>query len=275
VADAQNVTPANYDPYCIALPSNSLIPNAGQQLCGLYNITPTLFGQDSTNQVTRIVPGDYKDVYTGLDLTINARLGRGAFVQGGMNTGREVINSCTAVDSPSASLSIVPVPAGFTAVAQTTIASGGAVNPTSFCSITPPFWHPQFKFSGSYPLVYGFQMSAVVQSVPGIPRLASLVVPASQVVGLGRPLSGNVANVTVANIIAPQTQFEDRLNQVDVRIIRNFTVSGMRVQGTLDVYNLFNRSTVLAQANQYGANWRTPASVLDARIFKVGVQMNF
>jgi hypothetical protein len=273
VADAQNVTPTNYDPYCITLPSNSLIPNAGQQLCGLYNITPTLFGQDSTNQVTHFVSGDYKDVYSGVDLTINARLGRGAFVQGGMNTGREVINSCTAVDSPSTSLGIVPLPVGFTAA--TPSAAGGVANSTSFCSITPPFWHPQFKFSGSYPLVYGFQMSGVVQSVPGIPRLASLVVPASQVIGLGRPLSGNVANVTVANIIAPQAQFEDRLNQVDIRFIRNFVVSGMHVQGTLDVYNLFNRSTVLAQVNQYGATWRTPTSVLDARILKVGVQMNF
>jgi hypothetical protein len=273
VADAQDVTPADYDQFCVTLPNNSLVPNAGQPLCGLYNITPAQFGHDTSNQITRIASGDYRDVYSGLDFTVNARLGRGAFVQGGMNAGRETTSSCTAVNSPSTSIGIVPLPAGFAAVAVT--AANGNVNPTSFCSIRPPFWHPQFKFSGSYPLPYNFQVSAVFQSVPGIPRLASLVVPAAQVIGLGRSLSGGVTNVTVANIIAPQTEFEDRLNQVDVRFIRNFRVSGMRLQGTLDIYNLFNRSTVLAQVNQYGLTWRTPSSVLDARIFKVGVQMNF
>jgi len=271
--DAQDVTPADYDPFCITLPNNSLIPNAGQPLCGLYNIKPGQFGHDTSNLVTRILSGDYKDTYSGLDLTVNGRLGRGAFVQGGMSTGHEVTSSCTAVDSPSTSLSIVPLPVGFTAAAAT--AANGNVNSTAFCSVDPPFWHPQFKFSGSYPLPYDFQASAVFQSIPGIPTLASIVVPNAQVVGLGRPLSGGVANVTVANILAPQTAFEQRLNQVDVRFIRNFRFSNVRIQGTLDIYNLFNRSTVLAQVNQYGSTWRTPTSVLDARIFKVGVQMNF
>jgi hypothetical protein len=49
----------------------------------------------------------------------------------------------------------------------------------------------------------------------------------------------------------------------------------MRLQGAVDIYNLFNSSTVLAQVNQYGASWRTPTSILDARIFKVGIQINF
>jgi hypothetical protein len=271
VADAQNVTPSDFDPFCIVVPNNPLLPDAGQQLCGLYNITPGKFGQDATNLITRPALGVYSDVYSGIDLTVNARLGRGAFVQGGMNTGRQVTSSCDAVDSPSSAVSIVPQPPGSTA---SSLASR-PLNPTEFCEVRPPFWLPQFKFSGSYPLPYGFQVSGVFQSLPGIPRLASLVVNNSQVIGLGRALSGNVANVTVANIIRPMTEFENRLNQLDLRFIRNFGISGVRVQGTFDVYNVFNAAAVLAENYQHGSSWRAPTALLDARIFKVGVQMDF
>ena len=66
---------------------------------------------------------------------------------------------------------------------------------------------PQWKFSGSYPLpIYGLQVSAVYQNLPGIPMRASFVVPNALVApSLGRSLSGSAANVTVANIIAPLT----------------------------------------------------------------------
>jgi hypothetical protein len=271
VADAQGVTPADYDPFCITVPNDPRLTNAGQPLCGLYNISSAKFGQDATNLLTRPVSGNYADVYNGIDVTINARLSRGAFVQGGMNTGRQVTTSCDSVDSPSSAVSVVVQPPGSSAASLTT----RPLNPTSFCEVKPPFWLPQYKFSGSVPLPYGFQVSGVFQSLPGIPKLASYVVNNSLIQGLGRPLSGNVVNVTVANIIEPMTEFEKRLNQLDLRFIRNFRFSGVRLQGTFDVYNLFNTAAVLAENYQYGATWRNPTSVLDARIMKIGVQMNF
>jgi len=119
-------------------------------------------------------------------------------------------------------------------------------------------------------------LSAVYQNLPGIPIRASLVVPNSAVVpSLGRSLSGNAANVTIANVIAPLTQYEKRIQQFDLRVIKNFKIQNARLQGTFDVYNLFNRADVLAEVSQYGPTWRNPTSLLDARIFKVGVQMNF
>lgn len=270
-SDSQNVTPADFDQFCITLPNHELMPDAGQPLCGLYNITPSKFGQDSTNLITNVVKGNFSDVFSGIDLTINARLGRGAFLQGGLSTGRQVTDSCEAIDSPSSAVSVVPQPPGSTASALTS----RPFSSTDFCRVTPPFWLPQYKFSGSYPLPLQFQVSAVFQSLPGIPRLASLVVNNSQISGLGRPLSGNVANVTVANIIRPMTQFEGRMNQLDLRFIRNFRLMGARLQGAFDVYNVFNGSAVLSEVYQYGPTWRNPTAVLDARIFKVGVQMDF
>ncbi len=270
-ADSQNVTAADFDQFCVTIPNHPLMPSAGQPLCGLYNITPARFGQDATNLVTNVVKGNYSDVFSGVDLTINARLGRGAFLQGGLSTGRQVTSSCEAIDSPSSAVSVVPQPPGSTAAGLTT----RPFSSTDFCTVTPPFWLPQYKFSGSYPLPLQFQVSAVFQSLPGIPRLASLVVNNSQISGLGRPLAGNVANVTIANIIRPMTEFEDRINQIDLRFIRNFRVMGSRVQAAFDIYNVFNAAAVLAENYQYGATWRNPTAVLDARVFKVGVQMDF
>jgi len=173
--------------------------------------------------------------------------------------------------TPSGASGIVPAPSGFSAVGLTTT----TVNPTPFCTVVPPLWHPQLKFSGNIPLPYQFQLAAVYQSLPGLPILASLVVPNSQIIGLGRPLAGGVANVTIANIIPPQTEFEDRLNQLDLRFIRTFRVGRTRLQGTLDVYNVFNSSAILTEVTQFGATWRTPTSILDARIFKIGAQVTF
>ena len=53
--------------------------------------------------------GKLTDVYDGVDLTVNARLPRGALVQGGVNIGREVTDMCDVVgkvDAPAAAGSL-------------------------------------------------------------------------------------------------------------------------------------------------------------------------
>ena len=45
--------------------------------------------------------------------------------------------------------------------------------------------------------------------------------------------------------------------------------------GMVDAYNIFNNTAVLAENTRYGSSWLRPTSVLDARLLKFGVQMNF
>ncbi len=47
------------------------------------------------------------------------------------------------------------------------------------------------------------------------------------------------------------------------------------MQGTLDIYNITNTSAVLTQNNTYGPSWRTPTQILQGRLMKVGMQMDF
>ncbi len=165
-----------------------------------------------------------------------------------MNTGRNETNNCFAVDSPQQLL---------------------------FCDVKPPLL-TQVKFNGTYPLPWDLQLSGVFQSLPGIPISASYVATAAQVIpSLGRNLAGNAANVTIANIITPQTVFESRLNQLDLRLTRSFKINHLRLQANVDVYNVLNGSAILAETTRFGPAWLTPTQILDARLLKFSGKLSF
>src|SRR5207237_5027576 len=77
VTDNLAVTPADYTPYCISAPTDARLPGGGgYQVCGLYDVNPTAFGQVN-NLVTRASQfGNQTEVYNGFDLVINARFGK-------------------------------------------------------------------------------------------------------------------------------------------------------------------------------------------------------
>jgi hypothetical protein len=258
------VTPSDYDPYCITAPVDARLPGGGgNQICGLYDITPTKFGLQNNLVTSASNFGNQKEIYNGVDATINARLGRGAFVGGGLSTGRTATNTCFVPSTQAL--------AGFVSVVD----SPQALRP-GFCDITPPFSaNTQVKLNAAFPLPWNFQVSGVFQNLPGIPITASSVVSTADVArSLGRPLAGSLASVTV-DLIPPQTMFEDRVNQLDVRFTRRVTVGRARLEGNLDVYNIFNGSSILATNGRYGSAWLTPTQVLGGRLAKVGVQLSF
>jgi len=90
---------------------------------------------------------------------------------------------------------------------------------------------------------------------------------------LGRSLSGNAANVSVA-LVEPGTLYGDRLNQVDLRIGKILKVGNVRTAVNLDLFNAFNRNTALTLNNNY-ASWLQPLSIVSARLVKISVQVDF
>jgi len=92
---------------------------------------------------------------------------------------------------------------------------------------------------------------------------------------LGRPLGAGVNGTATVQLVAPGTLYGDRLNQVDLRVMKTVTAGKTRIKGSLDLYNLFNVSPVLALNNQYGPAWQRPLVVLPGRFVKVGVQVDF
>jgi hypothetical protein len=153
-----------------------------------------------------------------------------------------------------------------------TIAGTVATPSTLYCHVQPPF-QPDWKGLVSYPLPWwGITTSATFQNRPGPPILANYTVTSASVQNLGRPLSLGSATVP---LIAPGTLYGDRLTQVDVRLGKIFRVQRTRIQGAVDIYNLFNSSAILSQNNTFGVFWRTPTNILQGRLVKIGAQIDF
>ena len=248
------VTPADYDPYCITAPVDSRLPGGGgYELCGLYDIRPSKFGQvdNSVTQASHF--GRQRETYTGIDAAVTARFGRGGNLSGGISTGR-TMTQCVSPDLPE----------------------------IQFCTNEPPFWQPQYKLAVVYPLPWwGIQAAANFQNLQGIPIAATYLATNAQIApSLGRNLAACGTRVpctatATINLIEPNKTFEDRLNQIDVRFAKTLGLGTTRLQGTFDIYNLFNANTVLTINSRYGPSWLRPANILGARLFKIGAQLEF
>lgn len=252
VTDNRAVTPAHYDEYCITAPVDSRLPGGGgNQLCGLYDIKPTSFGQVD-NLVTQLSHyGKKKERYNGVDVTLNGRFGSGGQFSGGLSAGRTVIDACVVVDSPQDAR-------------------------PGFCKVSQPWSSAtQAKFLVVYPLPLGFRTSAIYQNVSGIPILASHSVTTAEVArSLGRPLSGGARSVTI-DLIAPNTVFEPRLQQLDLRFSRIFGLPKGRIAANFDLYNVGNANAVLVQNGRFGPVWQNAIQVMPGRLMKISAQYDF
>ena len=76
------------------------------------------------------------------------------------------------------------------------------------------------------------------------------------------------------NIIAPQTEFYDRLNQLDLRLGKILRYGRTRANVSLDLYNLFNKGTITGASSAY-STWLAPSSVIAPRLMKVSLTFDF
>jgi Carboxypeptidase regulatory-like domain len=253
------VTPESYDTYCVTLPNDTRLPNPGEALCGFYDIKPAFFGL-TDNFVTRASNyGDASEVYNGIDVNVNLRA-KGALLSGGLATGSTTNSNCYVVNSPQE---------------------------LRYCETSTPWSQYQTKVNLVYPLPFwGVRTSLVYQNMPGLTISANgLVVPNAQIVGsLGRNLGscrGQVpctGTATISTLFEPNTEFEDRLTQLDLRFSKIIRVGKGRMTANFDMYNLTNSNTILSRNNTYSPTstaWGTPASILAARLFKFGAQFDF
>jgi hypothetical protein len=255
--DNLETTPADFDPYCITAPADSRLPSdvSGAYLCGMYDIKPEKFGK-TNNIVTQMSKyGKQTQVFNGVDITVAARYGQGGQLSGGLSTGRTVSENCTVIDSPQQE---------------------------RFCKVTPTWGSgTQVKLQLIHPLPWDAQFSVVYKDIPGLEAPASYVASNAEIKeSLGRNLGrcGTrptcSATATVA-LIAPQTNFEQRLQQLDLRIAKQITIGRARLRGSLDLANLFNASDVLNMDTNYGDEYLRPIQILGGRLVKVNAQIDF
>ena len=267
--------------FCVTAPTvateakAALLPGAGgYPICGLYEVQREFNGLTS-NLVTsaKNVGSGVKQTNTGFMLNADIRLAQ-ARLSGGVDMRNDRQDTCGLRDGNH--------PAGLGIGAATTLDASTFADGSEFCN-TETGYRPDMKFSGSYELPWGIMTSATYQNVAGPNITGSWAAPNSVIAPLlGRNLAacpaatGNCTATKTINLIQPQTEFGDRLNQIDFRLSKRFALrDGARVAIHADLYNLTNNNWIIAYGNTFGPNFMRPSQVLSPRMFKIGAQFDF
>ena len=264
VTDNLEVTPDDFSPYCVTAPIDPRLPGGGgYQVCGLYDISPAKFGSVNNLVSDSARFGRQTQTNDFFNVTASGRVGSRLQLGGGVDTGRTVLDACFVADSPQALLD---------------------------CRVVTPFTaHLQFKGYGTYALPGHITVSGTFQNFAGPEILASFPATNAAIApSLGRNLAAcgtrSPCNATATvPLIRPQTMFEDRRTQLDLRLTKRINLGPrMKVDANLDVYNVFNASAVNAVNQTYGPRWLQPVgqayaggAIMDGRLVQVGGRLMF
>jgi hypothetical protein len=249
VTDNIVVAPSDYGQFSVTAPVDSRLPNGGgYTVSGLYNITAAAAARAQENvRKAANAYGDYERYWDGIDVTFQARLAGGLNIQGGTSTGRLVEDVCGVKSQVPEFRTLDP-----------------------YCRQVEPML-TTYKANASYLLPkVDVQLSGTFSSRPGVALSANAIYGPNDptiVATLGRPLAA-VANVTVP-LIAPNTLYGDRIDQVDMRIGKILRFGRTRSNLSLDIVNLFNSNDNLAYQTLLSPTWPAPTQVLLPRIFRV------
>jgi len=264
------LTAADWTSFQVANPLGN-----GEQIT-LFNLNSAKAGQyasalvDVNSKVNR-------SIYDGMELSFTARLPRRAVVFGGWTNDRLITVTCDQYD---------PNKLRFCDQTGKTFQEYGKTS-------TPPFRN-DFKLAGNYPLVWGVEVSGVFMSYAGKgnsytaqdPSLGVYwSVPASVFpngqrtrVVTSAPIqlaAGTQTQAPGVNLIAPNTKFQPRWNQLDLSAKRTFKLGTKEFQGQFAVFNVTNGNVVLQEVQSYGATLGQPQNFLQARMLRLALLINF
>jgi Carboxypeptidase regulatory-like domain len=265
VTDNRRIAPTDHTSYCINAPADPRLPSGGgYQICNLADLVPEKFGQVDNFITLAKNFGNQTQVSDFVSFTVQRRPQNGLMLGGGVDTGRTVEDRCFVVDSPQELLN---------------------------CRIERPLGsQTQLKMYGSYDLPAGFVVSGVFRNeaalrAPAGGQTTSIeaqwAAPNSAVAPvLGRNLGACGTRVTCTAtttipLVRPYTLFEGRLNQMDLRLTKAFSMGRTKLQANFDLYNAFNRSPVVGVVTGFGASWLRPSQILDGRLIQFSANLTF
>jgi hypothetical protein len=280
VDNRYNLANNSYDgPFCANAPSDPNLPGGGgYQVCGLYDLKPSVVAQNLPPSSTITFSSNYggeTNIYEGFEANLVGRFSRGAFLSGGINAQKRIFDQCNLVNAGVVSAVITAA----TEVAE--IFPDGS----RACHQDLPY-RPDFKLSGSYTLPYdilisgNFQFTRGVQTGGAAPSiLATWSATPATATTLGRAYSAGATTKTVQLMAVGQNYGNDNLEQLDLRLSKRFRVQNYRFRVDLDAYNLFNSDWPFTVNTTFStaatSNWLRPSNVLQARFFKIGAQFDF
>jgi hypothetical protein len=110
VTDNLNLSPSDFDPYCVTLPTDSRLLRSGQQLCGLWDqrtspATSNLVSFSDNYVGKYSIPGatqaqsEQTQHFNGFDLSATARLPRTSTLNFGWSIGNTIQNTAVSTNS--------------------------------------------------------------------------------------------------------------------------------------------------------------------------------
>jgi hypothetical protein len=244
------VTAADYTPIQIYDPRN------GTPIT-IYNINA-----DKANAVDNLATLDptHRNYYDSLNLEFRARPGR-AQIFGGIALEHDIEADCYAPDNP---------------------------NDLRFCDDREnnlPF-QKNFKVSGVYPLPWDVTLSGSFQSTQAgteettimtitrtqrYPANCPAPCPAGALI-VGPSLTRSSLNV---NLNPSGTEFGDRINQLDLKVTRTFSMGRARVSPALELFNILNPDNIVSVVtnNYLSASYKRPNSIVQGRLIGIGARV--
>jgi hypothetical protein len=255
VTDNLSVVASDFDAFSVTAPLDPRLPGGGGYvISNLFNVTPSKFGQTNNFVTSDAKIGEQYQRYNGVMLNVTARPRSGLTLQGGVNAGKTVTDNC-------AIRALLP-----------------EIAPTTPYCHSDPGLVTRASGLGAYTIPkVDVLVSGTFRSDPGLVLAANYAVPSAVVAqALGRPVAGNVPNVTV-NLVAPGDVWGDRVNEVDLRVAKILRFGRTRTNVGLDLYNVFNSSAVLNSNQTFIPNgsWLRPTLVLTSRFAKVSATIDF
>jgi hypothetical protein len=258
-----------------------------------YNVSAA--ARSNVNYLDTNASDSRKMWFNGFEYNFNARLPRGATLFGGGMSERTIAQVCDEQSNPNLLLycdqtkSGIPFRTQFKIAGSVPIVYGIQVG-VSFQSL-PGYGFGIGALSGREggPTGPTGQPSATQLNTPNGAGTVWLITPTTRytscpgnsasagcVVGALVDPGMTLASLSVP-LVAPNTEFGDRINQLDLNVIKTFKTGRVSIQPKFDLFNALNASPVYAvRTLNYGtSSYLQPQSILNGRVFQLGAIVKF
>jgi hypothetical protein len=213
--------------------------------------------------------GDWTNHWSGVDITINSRLGHGFTLQFGTSTGRAITDNCgVAAKVPELLNPALTNPSPFTS---------NVYQPANSC-LKVESWQTQARGFALYTIPHiDVLVSGILRFQPNS-SFGFGATPEGNSTGLSANYATTINGApTTVNLLPPGQIFGPRINQLDARFAKIINFGSKRLEGSVDFFNLFNENTGTSFQQNYGdgSGYLVPLTILNARAAKFNVTFDF
>jgi len=285
--------PSDFDEFCITVPNDPRLPNAGKEQCGYYDVNPakqslSSLYVDSANKTDKHEKYHYARFWNGLTISGSGRLPRNISVGGGVDFGKNTSDNCFTIDIPNQPNDIN----------NANFAGGVSQGGSPFCKIVTG-WKDNldFRLRGSVPWKFGITTSAIYRNTQGANANATWAIPATAVTSPAYGFRWKTVNTPggrttltgakTVSLFTPNSLYGDRFQQLDFSVNKSFNIGWGRLRAALDLYNALNGNEIQNLQSAYGFDgtkapgdisfnkWLKPTQFIDPRLVRITASIDF